>query len=58
MKLGRFNDQDKAMVRDSTDSAKRSGHHAPTPLYRPDRYPLDWIAYANERARGAARYGE
>ena len=57
MKMGRFNDQDKAMVRDSTDLAKRRGHHSPTPLYRPDRYPLDWIAYANERARGAAREG-
>ncbi|MBM3939637.1 MAG: hypothetical protein FJ318_01830, partial [SAR202 cluster bacterium] len=52
LRMGRFNDQDKAMVRDCTDWEKRSGRHYPTPLYRPDIYPRKWIELANSTARG------
>ncbi|MCE2470024.1 MAG: Rieske 2Fe-2S domain-containing protein [Dehalococcoidia bacterium] len=52
VRKGRFNDQDKAMVRDGTDRAKRSGLHAPTPLYRPDSFPLAFREMCNRYARG------
>ena len=52
VRKGRFNDQDKAMVRDGTDRAKRSGSHTPTPLYRPDAFPLAFREMCNRYARG------
>ncbi|MDE2765980.1 MAG: Rieske 2Fe-2S domain-containing protein, partial [Chloroflexota bacterium] len=52
VRKGRFNDQDKAMVRDGTDRAKRSGSHTPTPLYRPDAFPLAFREMCNLYARG------
>ena len=52
MRKGRFNDQDKSMVRDATDFEKRMGQHKPTPLFRPDLFPRLWIQMCNEYARG------
>ena len=50
----RFNSQDVAMVRDSTDYEKRHGGNWPTALFRPDLFQLAWRTMCNERARGEA----
>ncbi len=52
VRKARFNDQDKVMVRDGTDRARRRGPHGPTPLYRPDAFPLAWREMCNRYARG------
>ena len=52
IRKGRFNDQDKSMVRDNTAREARSGRHYPTSLYRPDTTPAKWIEMCNEFARG------
>jgi hypothetical protein len=57
--MGRFNDQDSAVVKDSTDFAIRHGGSAqtmrnpPTPrVYRPDVFHTEWIKLCNQTARG------
>ena len=48
----RFNSQDLAMVRDSTDYAKRHGFNSPSRIYDPDIVNFAWREYCNTRARG------
>ncbi len=50
--LWRFNEQDKAMVGDSTDYANRHGFNWPSPLYGPDALSTAWRKMCNETARG------
>ena len=52
IRKGRFNNQDKGVVRDGTEFEDRMGVHKPTPLYKPDVFPLMWIQMCNEYARG------
>lgn len=52
MRKGRFNNQDKSMVRHNTEWEHRMGRHEPTPLYRPDVFPRKWIEFCNKYARG------
>ena len=49
----RFIEQDKVMVRHSSDFAKRQGAYRPSPkIYRPDAFHALWQDYANRTARG------
>ena len=52
IRKGRFNNQDKGVVRDGTEFEDRMGVHRPTSLFQPDIFPLMWIQMCNEYARG------